>query len=110
MSRAAEIGSLRRRVTLEAPIDVIDDAGSMTRSYAPLADLWAQVTPVNGESRFEAARQESSITHIVRIRWRNGVLSEMRFALGPRRLRIHAVFDPDERKAFLICHCEEIKP
>ena len=110
MSRPVEIGELRRRVTLEAPIDALDDAGSTTRSYAPLGDIWAQVTPMRGESRFEASRQESSITHIVRIRWRDDVTSEMRFALGSRRLLIRAVFDPNERKAFLTCHCEEIKP
>lgn len=110
MSGAPAIGDLRLRLTLEAPIDTPDDAGSMARIYEPLASVWAQVTPSRGEDRFVASRQEEAITHMVRIRWRSDVVSQMRFALGSRRLHIHAVYDADARRRFLTCHCEEIIP
>jgi hypothetical protein len=32
----------------------------------------------------------------------------MRFSIGSRRLLIHASFDPDGRRALLLCRCEEI--
>jgi SPP1 family predicted phage head-tail adaptor len=110
MSSAPAIGDLRSRVTLETPIDTLDDAGSTTRSYEPLASIWGQVTPSKGEDRFIASRQEEAITHIVRIRWRADVVSQMRFAVGARRLVIHAAYDADGRRRVLTCHCEEIKP
>lgn len=110
MKGAPEIGELRLRLTLEQPIDAPDGAGGATRSYAPLARVWAQVSPTRAEGRFVAERQEQATTHMVRIRWRGDVTSQMRFALGARRLLILAVHDADERRRFLICHCEEIAP
>jgi SPP1 family predicted phage head-tail adaptor len=110
MSSAPAIGDLRLRMTLEAPVDSLDEAGSTTRLYEPLASIWAQLAPSKGDDRFVASRQEDAISHIVRIRWRSDVTSQMRFSLGSRRLLIHSVYDADERRRFLTCHCEEIKP
>ncbi|MBI3275019.1 MAG: phage head closure protein [Methylocystis sp.] len=56
-----------------------------------------------------AARQEQSLTHLVRMRWRADVTSEMRLVVGSRKLLIHSVYDPDERRRLLMCRCEEIK-
>lgn len=110
MSAGSVIGAMRRRVTLEQPVDAPDGAGGMTRTYAPLANLWARVTPLRGTDQFVGERQELAIAHDVRIRWRAGVTSQMRFALGGRALRILSVRDEDERRRFLICQCEEIAP
>jgi SPP1 family predicted phage head-tail adaptor len=103
------IGEFRQRVGIESPVDTLDDSGSAMRAYTPIGEVWAQVEASAGTSRFEAFRQESFVTHIVRIRWREDIQSQMRFVLGSRRLLIHAAFDPDERKKILVCHCEEIK-
>jgi SPP1 family predicted phage head-tail adaptor len=105
----ASIGALRQRVTLEAPVDTPDDSGSMTRSYAPLAQIWAKLTPLSGEARFVAEREEQAITCVVLIRWRADVTSRMRLVAGARALLIHSVYDPDGRRRFLLCRCEEIE-
>lgn len=110
MSALPAVGDLRVRAMIEAPVDTPDDSGAMTRTYAPLANVWAHVAALTGEARFVASRQEQSITHLVRIRWRADVTSEMRFILRSRKLLIHSVYDPDERRRFLICRCEEIEP
>jgi SPP1 family predicted phage head-tail adaptor len=109
MNGAPATGDLRLRLTLEAPVDTIDDTGAMTRTYTPRAIVWADVKSSNGGDRFIASRQEEAISHIVRIRWRDDVSSEMRFVLGMRRLLIHTAYDADERRRFLTCHCEEIR-
>lgn len=106
---APSIGDMRLRMTIEAPIDTPDDSGSMTRTYAPLADVWAQITPLSGEARFVADRQEQSISCLARIRWRAGLTSQMRLVAGARKLLIHSVYDPDERRRFLVCRCEDIE-
>lgn len=106
---APAIGEMRLRMTLETPVDAPDDFGSMTRTFAPLADVWAQVRPLSGEARFVAERQEQAIDCLVRIRWRAGVTSQMRLTAGARKLLIHSVYDPDERRRFLVCRCEEIE-
>jgi SPP1 family predicted phage head-tail adaptor len=107
---APRIADLRQRVTIEAPSDAPDGAGGMTRTYSPLARVWASITPRDGEGRFVQQRQEQAVTHVARIRWRGDVTSQMRFVVASRRLLIHAVYDADERRRFLICQCEEIAP
>lgn len=107
--RGPTIGEMRLRVTLEAPIDTPDESGAMTRSYAPLGSIWAEITPVSAEARFVASRQEQAIDHVARIRWRADVTSQMRLAYGSSTLLIHSVYDPDGRRRFLVCRCEQIE-
>jgi SPP1 family predicted phage head-tail adaptor len=108
MSRAPTIGDLRLRVTIEKPIDAPDGAGGFTRGHALLARVWARIEATNGQDRFVEQRQEQSITHVAHIRWRPDVTSQMRLAFRSRTLLIQSVYDADERRRFLTCHCEEI--
>ena len=109
------IRGLRSRLTLEAPVDVPDDNGGATRTFAAIDTFWAEISPAAVTSRwvddrFAAGRMEQSITHHIRLRFRAGMTAAMRFRLGARVFFIHAIEDPDERRRFLLCRCEEIKP
>lgn len=108
MSSFGTIGALRQRVTLEAPIDAPDGAGGFSQSYVPVAQLWARIAPSGAREDFIEERQEQMVSHVVTIRWREGVTSGMRFVHRGRKLTIRAVFDPDEGRRFLRCQCEEI--
>ncbi|MBU3887450.1 phage head closure protein [Methylosinus sp. KRF6] len=105
---APKIGELRLRMGLEAPVDTPDDSGAMTRSYVTIADVWTKLTPLSGEARFVEERQEQVLEWLAQLRWRADVASEMRLVAGGRRLRVLAVYDPDGRRRFLWCRCEEI--
>ncbi|TLG78591.1 phage head closure protein [Methylocystis sp. B8] len=104
----ANIGALRFRVTLEAPIDAPDGAGGFSRSFTPVANLWARIALSSAREDFIEQRAEQATNHVVTIRWRNDVTKDMRVLHRGRKLRIQSVFDPDERRRFLICQCEEI--
>lgn len=108
MSVFPRIGALRHRVTLEAPIDAPDGAGGFSRSFTPIANLWARVAPTGAREDFVEQRGEQATNHVVTIRWRDGVAKDMRFVFRGRKLRIQSAVDPDERRRFLICQCEEI--
>lgn len=108
MSRPPTIGALRQRVTLEAPTDTPDGAGGFSRSYAPVAQLWARIESTEARNQFIAERQEQASSHVVTIRWRSDIVSQMRFIFRARKLLIQGVIDPDERRRFLVCQCEEI--
>lgn len=108
MSVFPRIGVLRHRVTLEAPIDAPDGAGGFSRSFAPVAELWARVAPGGAREDFVEQRAEQATNHVVTIRWRDDVAKDMRLVHRGRRLRIQSAVDPDERRRFLVCHCEEI--
>ncbi|MGD9656567.1 MAG: phage head closure protein [Methylocystis sp.] len=108
MSVFPQIGALRHRVTLEAPIDTPDGAGGFSRSFAPVADLWARIAPAGAREDFVEQRAERATSHVVTIRWRSDVTKDMRFVHRGRRLRIQSVVDLNESRRFLVCQCEEI--
>lgn len=107
MSRFAAVGELRTRAILEAPADFVDDAGALVRAWQPLASVWLKISPRRGAEIFVAGEQESVVTFDVVMRWRLDVASPMRFRIGARALSIRAAFDPDGRRRFLVCVCEE---
>ena len=109
MSAGSPIGRMRRRVTLEAPVETADDVGGVVRVFAPVAALWADIAPTGGETRFVADQAQERITHKVRLRWRDGVSAAMRFRIGARVLVIRDVADESETRRFLICQCLESK-
>jgi len=104
------IGALRQRAALEAPQDAPDGVGGFDRLYTRIALVHADIQTLTGAAQFIEQRAEQAITHIARIRWRKDVTGDMRFRIGERRLLIRAVFDEDQRKRFLTCHCQEIAP
>ena len=104
------IGTMRTRLTLEAPVDTTDDTGGVARSYASLAVLWGAVLPASASDRFVAERMEQTITHSVRLRFQAGLTAAMRLRSGARIFFIHGVENIGERSRFLLCHCEEIRP
>lgn len=110
MNAVSPLGHMRRRVTLEGPVEVADDIGGVTRSFATLALLWADIRPAGEATRFVAVQSQETITHRVRLRWRDGVTAAMRLRLGTRLLLIRDVTDENETRRYLVCHCQEIKP
>lgn len=107
MSRPVSQGELRTRAILETPVDMVDDSGALVRGWQAVASVWASVSPKRGAEIFVAGEQESVLTSEVVLRWRPDVASPMRFRIGGRALLIRAAFDPDGRRSFLVCTCEE---
>lgn len=105
--RRARIGDLDQRLSLERPVDTPDDIGGVTRAWAAVDEVWARVTPVSGREDFNGEGEESVITHRVLIRWRPDVTGAMRLRFGSRVFAIHAAFDWDSRRRFLLLQCEE---
>jgi SPP1 family predicted phage head-tail adaptor len=112
MSGAAlvPIGRLRQRLTLEAPAEVDDGAGGVSRSFVALATVWAAVIPTAAVEIAEADRVSQRVTHRITLRWRAGVTAAMRFTKGARVWRIMAATDPDGTRRRLDCLAEEVSP
>lgn len=45
-AQVTNIGQLNRRLVLQAPVETTDGEGGVTRAYADVATLWAQVVPL----------------------------------------------------------------
>jgi SPP1 family predicted phage head-tail adaptor len=101
-----DIGALRRRLILEAPVEASDDAGGVTRGYEEATTLWAQVTAVSARADFAADNLGAAVRHCIVIRVRPGITTRHRFREDARVYRIVAVRESSDRR-FLEIDAEE---
>ncbi len=100
-------GDLRRRLTLEAANDVPDGRGGTVRTFVPVAEVFAAVTPRRRREDVVNGREVGLVTHSVTIRWRADVTGDMHFSDGATAYRVLSVEDADPKRRFLECWCEE---
>jgi SPP1 family predicted phage head-tail adaptor len=98
-------GKLNRRLVLEVPLETADGSGGVTRSYAAVATLWAQVEPVAARGDVDAAALGAVITHRIQVRYNPDITLRHRFRDGARIFRIVAM--RERAKRFLDIDAEE---
>lgn len=103
----SNLGALRERLVLEAPVESGDGAGGVTRSFADVATLWAEVTPLSAREAVTADRALARVTHRIRIRMRADVTTRHRLRLGARIFRVLALRESDATRRFLMIEAEE---
>lgn len=101
------IGKLRHRLTLEAPSRTEDGGGGAIPGWDAVAELWGAIESGSGDERIGADRVTGERQAVIVVRHRDGVGPSQRFRLGERLFHIRAVLDPDGRRRFLRCLCEE---
>ncbi|NTJ41710.1 phage head closure protein [Agrobacterium larrymoorei] len=100
-------GQLTARLDLEAPDDVPDGQGGVTREWRFQRSLWAAIEPTTQSAYDRASAQGVTITHRVWLSFRDDIAAGMRFRKGARLFNIRLVMDPDETGRFIVCRCEE---
>lgn len=103
-----ELGSMRRRLVLEAPVETADGLGGTKQSFKRVAALWAQLEWLAGTERWREGRPEQFGSHRITLRWRAGIDAGQRFRDGDRIYAIRALGDPDGSCRRLVCLAEEI--
>lgn len=101
-----QAGRLDRRLVLEAPAETDDGAGGVTRSYATVATLWAQVRPTQSRSDVAADSLAALVTHRIVIRAPRTITTLNRFRDGVRIFRIVGFRETADRR-FLEIDAEE---
>lgn len=104
------VGAMRRRLLLEAPVEVPDGAGGSLRDFSTVAAVWAQVEWLSGDERWQGGRPVQRVSHRITLRWRAGVDAGQRLRDGTQIFDIRAVGDPDGGRRRLVCLVEEITP
>lgn len=99
-------GHLNRRLVLQAPAETADGAGGVTRDFAAVTTLWAQVTPLSARADVDAGRLGGALRYRIVIRKRNDVTTRHRFQEGARLYRILAARESADRR-FLEIEAEE---
>lgn len=101
------IGALRHRLIIEAPDEVPDGIGGVTRTWTALATLWGEIEPLAADDGLLADKRIGLVTHKIHVRHRLDVTVAHRFRLGSRVYAVRAVRDAEERGRFLECLCAE---
>jgi SPP1 family predicted phage head-tail adaptor len=100
------IGELNRRLVLEAPAEMPDGAGGVTRSYTTAATVWASIAPIGAASGPVAQALGASVTHRIVIRPGPSVTVQHRFRDGTRLFYVRDVRDREDRR-FVEIHAQE---
>ena len=95
---------------LEAPSRTADGGGGAVLTWQLVSMVWAESVAMSGREAFEADGLAARAMHEIRLRHRADISTEMRFVMGSRVLDIRAVRDPDGRRCWLSCLCEERAP
>lgn len=72
-------GDLRHKIALQAQTNAQDPVtGEMVRTWATVAETWAQIVPMSGREFIAAAAEQSEVQGRMVIRYRDGVDASMR--------------------------------
>jgi SPP1 family predicted phage head-tail adaptor len=101
------IGKLRHRLTLESPSRTPDSGGGADIAWTEVAVLSGAIEEISGSEIVAADQISGKRQVIVSIRHREDIAPAMRFRLGNRLLPIGAIVDPEGKRKYLRCLCEE---
>lgn len=104
------IGTLRHRLTVEAPVEAADGAGGVARTFAPVGQIWGLIQPMGGTEVRAEERQVQRLTHAIVIRPFAGLTAAHRLRKGARVFDIRAIREGTPSRLYATCHCEEIAP
>jgi SPP1 family predicted phage head-tail adaptor len=102
------LGSLRHRVTIEAPTKVTLPGGGWRDEHAALAEVWASWEPLEGRERMEAMQAGFAQPVRVAMHYHPGITVRHRLRKDDRTAEIRSVVDPDELHQWLVLLCEEV--
>lgn len=116
-SETIEAGKLRKRVQIQAlpTVQAIDQNWNEPTygDWTKQADVWASIEPLSGRELVYAGQVAADATHLVTVRYFQGLMERMRFlyvddATGATRLfNISFVKDPEENHVLQMCYCQE---
>jgi SPP1 family predicted phage head-tail adaptor len=110
VSRVGDIGSMRHRIAIQAPVDVPDGAGGFARSWQPVTECWASVSPIlSAEYGVDQRLIDANAMRFV-IRWQDGLDATMRVQHGALTFGILSIIDPDQQKRHLVLQAQEARP
>lgn len=101
-------GALRSELALQRCETAQDGAGGLVETWVEVATVFTRIEPVMAQSVFGADQTLETMTHRITLRWREGLVSGMRFIKSNRRFDIVTVHDPDESGRYLVCRVKEI--
>jgi SPP1 family predicted phage head-tail adaptor len=103
------VGSLNKRIDIQAPTKVSDGMGSYTQTWTTvMSSIAAAIWPVSGKETVQNMQNVGTVTHKIRIRYRSVLRPTWRVKFGNRYFAIVAPpIDPNMEHRWLDLMCKE---
>jgi len=100
-------GTLKDRVTIQRWAAENDPTWGPSPGWNAIGDVWANVTPVSGTEKPDAAGVQTTVTHRISMRYRADVTTKDRIIYRGRVLDIVSAIDAEGRRRELIIEARE---
>lgn len=101
-------GRLRHRVVIQQPTaGAANDYGETADTWSTFATVWSEIVPQSAREYQQAQTLRGDMTHLIKIRWYNGVTIQMRVVYKSRNLNIVSVINVGERDREMQLICVE---
>jgi SPP1 family predicted phage head-tail adaptor len=90
-------GDLRERVTVQIASGSTNALGETVLSWANSTSVWASVQGVSARESLANGREETTVTHRLRLRYLPGLTQAMRFSWRNRTLEIVSLLEHNNR-------------
>lgn len=101
------IGTLRHKILFQSRTISRDTFGAETVTWRTEKTVWASVEPISGREYFLAQQVQSEVTHVIKIRYYDGVRTDWRVIFGSRIFDIKSVINLKERNNQMALMCRE---
>ncbi len=101
-------GKLNKRVTIQDKSASQNSYGEEVITWTDFAKVWAAVEPLRGREFLEGKQITAEVSTRIRIRYRSGILPEMRVVYGSIIYDIHPPINLDECNREIHLMCQEI--
>lgn len=96
-------GELRHKIIFQ-----IQDLEQDNEVWNDVYRCWANITPIQGKEFYQAETINSDLTHRIRLRYKNGISSNMRILYRGRIFNIVSVINDYEKNVSLQLMCREL--
>lgn len=103
-------GAFRHRLYVEAPYELPDGAGGVTRAFETAGLIWGLIEPLGGTEVLSEDRLVQRLSHRITIRAFAGLTAAHRLRKGSRLFEIRAIREDVPARRLMSLHCEEIAP
>ena len=103
-------GRLREIINIQQKNTVVSEAGEQVITWTDFkSSVRAEILTPTGREFFGHDKLNSHVSHVVKTRWIDGVLSEMRILWGTRILNIEYVSEDRTHAREMWIYCKEVR-
>jgi SPP1 family predicted phage head-tail adaptor len=104
-----KVGRLREIITIRQKTDIIAESGKVTQNWSFFAQVFAEVRTMSGKEFLAQEKVKAQVSHIVTIRWLDGISEKMNILWGTRVLNIVHIGEDRDHARMMQLVCMEAK-